>query len=208
MQACPPRYIVQQVAEFKSGARKSSEPRGLPAKLMVAVAKAATDEEVRAAATYFAALERKPWIEVIETDTVPATQVAGWMLVAATDGGREPIGQRIIEMPADLSRTELRDGASPFIAYVPPGSVARGEAVATGTGGATPCAVCHGGDLRGLGPIPGLAGRSPSYIVRQIYDIQHGARAGSWTPLMVGIVAALSDDDRTAVAAYLASLPP
>jgi cytochrome c553 len=180
----------------------------VPAKLMLAVAKAATEEEVRTAATYFAALERKPWIKVIETDTVPTTQVAGWMLVAASDGGREPIGQRIIEMPADLARTELRDSASPFVAYVPRGSVARGEAVATGAAGPTPCAVCHGGDLRGLGPIPGLAGRSPSYLFRQIYDIQHGARAGSWTPLMVGIVDALSGDDRTAVAAYLASLPP
>jgi len=206
----PAEYIIQQVADFKSGARTSSEPRGLPAKLMVALAKAATEDEVRIAAAYFESLERKPWIKVVETDTVPTTSVAGWMLVAVGDAGREPIGQRIIEMPADLGRTELRDSQSPFVAYAPPGSVARGQALVADNGGGsrTPCIVCHGSDLRGLGPIPGLAGRSPSYVVRQLYDLQHGARAGTWSPLMAPVVAPLGADDITAIAAYAASLPP
>jgi cytochrome c553 len=93
------------------------------------------------------------------------------MLVEAQAGATEPIGQRIIEMPEDLERTELRDSASGFVAYVPVGSIAKGEAlIAGGNGKTVACAICHGQDLRGLGPIPGLAGRSPSYIVRQLYD--------------------------------------
>src|SRR4051812_30906227 len=204
----PADYIMQQVADFKSGARRSSEPASLPVNLMIAVAKAATEAEVKIAAEYFAALKRTPWIRVVETDTVPQTRVAGWMLIA-DGGGHEPIGQRVIEMPEDLERTELRDSASGFIAYVPVGSVQKGEALAAnGNGKTTPCAICHGADLKGLGPVPALAGRSPSYIIRQLYDIKHGTRDGSWTALMKSVVSKLSQEDMVAIAAYTASLRP
>jgi len=62
--------------------------------------------------------------------------------------------------------------------------------------------------LKGLGPVPGLAGRSPSYIVRQLFDIQHGVRNGSWTELMKGVVAQLSEEDMVSIAAYTASREP
>jgi cytochrome c553 len=202
-------YIAQQVADFKSGARKSSEPASLPANLMVAVAKAATDEEVRLAAEYFSALKPKPWIRVVETNTVPKTRVGGWMLIAAEPAGTEPIGQRIIEMPENLERTELRDSTSGFIAYVPVGSIEKGAAlITTGAGKTIPCGVCHGADLKGLGPVPALAGRSPSYIVRQLYDIQHGVRGGQWTELMKAVVTQLSEEDMVSIAAYTASRAP
>lgn len=206
----PAEYIVRQVAAFKSGERRSAEPRSLPINLMVGVAKGATDEEVRTAADYFAALPMRQWIRVIETDAVPQTHVAGWMLVASQPSATEPIGLRIIEMPEDLERTERRDSKSGFIAYVPKGSVARGEAlVATGDGGrTTPCGVCHGRELRGLGPIPSLAGRSPSYLVRQLHDMRRGLRQGGWSDLMKPVVAPLTEEDIVAIAAYAASLAP
>ena len=206
----PAAYIAQQVADFKSGARTTSEPASLPIALMIGVAKGATEDEVKTAAEYFAALKPRPWIRVVETNTVPKTKVAGWMLVAAQADVTEPIGQRIIEMPENLERTELRDSASGFVAYVPVGSIEKGEAlVTTGGGGKTvPCAICHGVDLKGLGPVPGLAGRSPSYIVRQLFDIQHGLRNGSWTELMKGVVAQLSEEDMVSIAAYTASRAP
>jgi len=131
------------------------------------------------------------------------------MLVEAQAGATEPIGQRIIEMPEDLERTELRDSASGFVAYVPVGSIAKGEAlIAGGNGKTVACAICHGQDLRGLGPIPGLAGRSPSYIVRQLYDLQHGVRKGPWTDLMKPVVSQLTDEDIVSIAAYTASRAP
>jgi cytochrome c553 len=205
----PAAYIAQQVADFKSGARKSSEAASLPANLMVAVAKAATDEDVKLAAEYFSALKPKPWIRVVETDTVPKTRVGGWMLIAAQPAGTEPIGQRIIEMPENLERTELRDSTSGFIAYVPVGSIEKGAAlITTGAGKTTPCGLCHGADLKGLGPVPALAGRSPSYIVRQLYDIQHGVRGGAWTELMKPVVTQLSEEDMVSIAAYTASRAP
>ena len=205
----PASYIAQQVAEFKSGVRKSSEPASLPINLMVAVAKLVSEEDAKIAAAYFAALKPVPWIRVVETDTVPKTKVGGWMLIEDGSGATEAIGQRIIEMPENLERTELRDSASGFIAYVPRGSIRRGEALATeGAGKTTPCAICHGAGLKGLGPVPALAGRSPSYLVRQLYDIQHGTRNGPWSELMKPVVAGLSAEDLVAIAAYTASLAP
>lgn len=205
----PASYIAQQVAEFKNGVRKSSEPASLPSNLMVAVAKLVSEEDAKIAAEYFASLKPVPWIRVVETAMVPKTKVGGWMLIEDGSGATEAIGQRIIEMPENLERTELRDSASGFIAYVPRGSIRRGEALATdGAGKTTPCAICHGAGLKGLGPVPALAGRSPSYIVRQLYDIQHGTRNGQWSELMKPVVAGLSAEDLVAVAAYTASLAP
>lgn len=205
----PVEYIIQQVADFRSGERRSSEPDSLPVNFMIVAAKAATDAEVREAAEYFAALELIPWIKVIEADEVPKTHITGWMLAANEPREMEPIGARIIEIPEDLERTELRDTRSPFLAYVPTGSLARGkELVTNGAGHTTPCGVCHGDDLRGLGPIPGLAGRSPSYLFRQLYDMQHGARNGRWMDLMRPVVATLTQEDMIAIAAYAASLEP
>jgi cytochrome c553 len=205
----PAAYILQQLAEFRSGARASTVPDLVPHKLMVGIASAVTDDEAKAAATYFSSLDFKPWIRVIETATVPKTHVAGYMLVPDVAGAKEPIGKRIVETPENLAATELRDSGSGFIAYVPPGSMERGEKlVKTGAGKTTPCAICHGIDLKGIGPVPPIAGRSPSYLVRQLYDIQHGARAGTWTPLMQGVVRDLEPDDLVDIAAYAASRSP
>lgn len=206
----PAEYIVQQMADFRSGARQSSEPASLPINFMIAVAKSANEDEVKSAAAYFASLPLTPWIRVVEAATVPRTRVAGWMLVADEPHAMEPIGQRVIEMPEDLERTELRDARSGFVAYVPPGSMARGEALVVrgGDGRTTACGLCHGPDLRGLGPVPALAGRSPSYIVRQLYDIRHGTRKGSWTALMQDVVERLTIGDMVDIAAYTASRTP
>ena len=140
----------------------------------------------------------------------PKTRVAGWFLATLPGGEPEPIAGRIIEVPEDLERFELRDARSHFIAYVPPGSVEQGRQLANtgGNGKSAPCTICHGPELNGVGPIPGLAGRSPSYLVRQLYDFQHGTRAGPWSPLMAPNVINLTLDDMVALAAYAASLPP
>jgi cytochrome c553 len=206
----PEAYIVQQVADFKSGARKSSALERGPVLLMTSLAKAATDAEIASAAAYFSSIKPRKTITVVETDFVPKTYVAGWFLAAAPGREREPIGRRIIEVPQYLERFESRDTRSQFIAYVPTGSVAKGEALATtgGDGKTLACGTCHGPGLRGLGVIPSIAGRSPSYVVRQLYDIQHGKRAGAGATPMVGVVAKLDEDDLISLAAYAASLNP
>jgi cytochrome c553 len=205
----PAAYIGQQMADYKSGARKTSvQKRNID--LMISLSKDITDAEVQAAAAYFSALKPRSNIRIVETAAAPKTSVAGWFLAAANTGEREPIGQRIIEVPEDLEQFENRDPRSQFIAYVPIGSLARGEAlVSTGSGGKTlQCAICHGPDLKGLGDLPSIVGRSPSYIVRQLYDIQSGARAGKAAQLMKATVANLTVEDMTSIAAYLASRAP
>ena len=203
-------YIAQQMADYKNGLRKSSEPTMRPPALMVANAKSATEDDVKISAEYFASLKYKPWIRVVETETVPKTHVAGSMLVPLEGAGTEPIGQRIIEVAEDVARTTLRDPRSGFIAYVPVGSIQRGKALVTtgGRGKTTVCATCHGQDLKGLGDVPPLAGRSPSYTVRQLYDFQSGARAGLLSAQMKESVAKLTIDDMVSIAAYTALLTP
>ena len=206
----PAAYFVQQMADIKSGARKFSGPQRSAVLLMTAVAKAITDDEVQAAAAYYSALKPKRIVKVVESDTVPKTYIARLFFVKQAQGGTEPLGRRIIEMPDDVEQFELRDTRSQFTAWVPVGSIAKGEAlVRTGGGGTTvACAACHGADLKGIGPIPGIAGRSPTYIVRQLYDFKHGARAGASSALMKATVEKLSEDDMISLAAYVASLTP
>jgi cytochrome c553 len=206
----PAQYIVQQIADFKSGARTTSVPQRLPPQLMIKTATAVTDAEIEKAAAYFSGLTPRATIKVVETDSVPKTRVAGWFLAALPGSEKEPIAGRIIEVPENLAHFEIRDARSQFIAYVPPGSIEKGrQFIATGGNGkSAPCTVCHGPGLNGVGPIPGIAGRSPSYIVRQLYDFQHGARTGPWSPLMAPNVINLTLGDMVAIGAYAASLPP
>jgi cytochrome c553 len=56
--------------------------------------------------------------------------------------------------------------------------------------------------------IPGIAGRSPSYLVRQIYDFQQHTRQGDAGAMMAPIVEKLSHGDMIALAAYISSLKP
>jgi cytochrome c553 len=202
-------YIIQQMEDFKSGSRKSSVAARSAS--MITIAGAATEAEVREAAEYFSKLRAGKWLRVVEADMVPKTYVgSGNMRHATPGGGNEPIGQRIIEIPENSERAELRDSHSGFVAYVPPGSVKRGqELVTTGGGGKTvTCSACHGPDLKGLDDTPPLAGRSPIYAVRQMMDFQRGTRNGFGAPLMAGVVAKLSESDMLEIAAYLASLEP
>jgi cytochrome c553 len=206
----PYEYIVQQMADWRNGLRRTGEPRMGPPSFMERIGLAASDAEARVAAEYFSLIDFKPWVRVVETDVVPVTWFSGWIHKVVEGGGTEPIGARIIETPENLQRTELRDDASGFIAYVPTGAISRGEHLATtgGNGKTLVCSVCHGPNLRGLGPVPALAGRSPSYIARQLYDLQTGVRNGAWSDLMDVAVENLTVEDIIDIVAYTASLDP
>jgi cytochrome c553 len=200
----PYAYFVQAMLDFKNDARKSADARKTNTNRMIAFAKAMTDEEIKAAAIYFSSMKWTSWVKVVETDSVPKTRIAAGMFIPleGAEAGTEPIGQRIIEVPENTEATEtLRNPRSGFTAYVPKGSINKGESLAT-TG---QCALCHGATLAGLGPIPGIAGRSPSYVVRQLYDMQRGVRTGLWSELMKKAVSNLSAEDMLALAAYAAS---
>ncbi len=196
-------YFVQQMADFKSGARKGFG-------LMPSIAQALSDEEIQSAAAYFASLTARPWVGVVETDTVPKTYVApGNIRLRLPNAGTEAIGNRIVELPEDEEIVLNRDPRSGFVAYVPTGSIAKGESlVATGGGKTTQCAICHGPTLKGLGAGPPIAGRHANYIVRQLYFFRDGSRSGPSAALMQGVVQNLGVDDMVAITAYVASREP
>ena len=199
----PAEYMVKQMADFKSGVRKDYAR-------MNGIAAATTEEEWRQASQWFSSLKPFTWYRVVESTTVPRTYLTGGrMRLPHPNGGTEPIGNRIIVVPQDEERVMARDPRIGFIAHVPLGSVAKGEALATtgGAGKTIPCAICHGPGLRGLGEVPRIAGGHPTYIARQLYLYKIGLSNGAASALMKPTVANLTDDDILSLSAYLASLP-
>src|SRR5689334_19437954 len=162
----PATYFVQQLKDFRDGRRRSADPRKPNTNTMIDLARAMTDAEMRQAAEYFAAIKWQPRVKVIETALVPKTHIVGNLFLPTETERTEPIAGRIIEVPADEERTELlRDPRTGFVAYVPPGSLARGKQLVT-LGGAeivngqivqgktTACTACHAPDLMGVGEVP------------------------------------------------------
>ena len=213
----PVPYFIRQIQDFRSGRRRSADPRKANTNTMIELAKAVTDQEIKAAAEYFASIPYARWIRVVETDSVPATRIVGNLFLPISRAKTEPIAGRIIEVPEDGEQTELyRNPRSGFIAYVPTGSIEKGADLVTRGGTAipgdapggrktTPCGTCHGPDLMGLADIPPIAGRSPSYLVRQLWDIRQGTRTGIAAQAMKPVLANLTGDDLVAIAAYVSS---
>jgi cytochrome c553 len=206
-------YMARQLADFKTGARHSSVGNSI----MATITRAMTADEMQAAVTYFGKLQRRPWIKVVENAMVPKTElVEGGLRIGREPEELEALGERIVEIPQFRERTRLYDSRAGFVAYVPLGSIKRGkDFVTTATGKTVACSECHGKDLRGAThapdstlPVPGLTGRSPTYIVRQLYDFHSGARSGAGAELMKPVATQMTLREMIDVAAYLASLAP
>jgi cytochrome c553 len=216
----PAAYFIRQIHDFRGGVRYTADPRKPNTNTMIELAKALTDEELNAAANYFGAMKWTPWIKVVETNMVPKTRIAGNLFLVKDHTKSEPIAGRIIETPENEEQAETyRNPHSGFVAYVPPGSIKKGKDLVT-TGGmkivgntivqgkTTACGTCHGLDLMGVADVPPIAGRSPSYMVRQMWDMQQGTRNGASAQLMKLVVANLTPEDLVAIAAYVSSRVP
>jgi cytochrome c553 len=212
----PADYIVEQMHAYREGRRKSSVGNSI----MIPISKAATEEEMRAGAEYYSSVKPQKWLRIIESDTVPTTFVGvGNMRFPTTDGKKEPLGQRIIELPEDSEKAELRDSHSSFVAYVPRGSIAKGQELAM-TGGdhvengkivkgkTVACGVCHGAQLKGWETCRiWRAGRRFTWCGRCTTSSTVRARAKKCA-LMIPVVVGLSQDDMLNLAAYISSLQP
>jgi cytochrome c553 len=198
---------MQQMKDYKNGLRRSADPRKANTNMMIGFARNITADELKAAAEYFAAQPYPKRVKVIESRTAPKVRLQGGMHMAVPadeGGGMVPIGDEIVEVPDDNLRAEARDTRLGFTAYVPVGTLSRGKQLAAKFN----CGVCHGENLQGLGPVPPLAGRSPSYTMRQLFDMKTGARRGPWAEMMAPVVGTMSVQDMMAVSAYAASLDP
>lgn len=200
----PKAYILEQFAAFRAGQRGAGAPR--TTQDMAGEARSVTDAEVDQAANYFSGLKFVPRTRVIETATVPKVHWKYLVQVANKSGIREPLGNRIIETPENTDDYLHFNDRTAYIAYVPPGSIARGAALAAkGKGAAAACESCHGAQLQGVGTIPALAGRSPTYIVRELILFRTGQRSNPQAAPMVQEASQLTVNDMIAVAAYAAS---
>lgn len=204
----PRDYIVRQVRDFASGARISVVRDWGPSALMSDLARHVTAAEASAAADYFSRLKFTSRVRVVETSRIARPTATNFLLVPGAHQRPEPLGRRIVEGPSSLERWERRDPRIAYTAYVPLGSLRRGAILAAGAAGVPACASCHGIDLKGGSLGPPLAGRSPSYLFRQLYAFRVGARTGPDAAPMQAVTARMSQPDMIALAAYVASKTP
>lgn len=207
----PLSYLKQQMMDFKSGVRTDVAR-------MNGIAKEMSDQEIDEAVAWFAALKPRKNNRIVEADMVPKTIVAqGRMRFVDPAGGTEPIGNRIITVPEDVSLARMRDPNTKFVSYVPTGTLARGKVlVETGDNKKTlACGTCHGPGLNGQASIgktgiaaPRIAGQHPIYLARELYLFKDGSRNGMTSKLMMPAVMNLNDADILAISAYLASMDP
>jgi len=203
----PVAYFLQQLEAFATGERHSADLRKANTNEMARIASALTDVEKREAAEYFSSIKFRSMLRVVETDTAPQVHFTlNRLALPVAEAAWMPLGQRIIEVPENPEQTEvMRNPRGSFIAYVPIGSVAKGEKLVTGNGDpAVACRTCHGPSLHGIGDIPPIAGRTASYTMRQLWDMKQGTRN---SPLMSPVVANLSAEDMLNIVAFLATVP-
>jgi len=207
----PSAYIVRQLMNFQSGARRALLPGVFPpADLMIHEAMQTTAAEAESAAEYFSHAKLRSRVVVRESATVPREYVVGFVYTPIPGGGKEALGTRLIELARDPEQHENRDEQMRYIAYVPPGSIARGRALvhSDNHGTRAACVTCHGANLQGIGEIPSLAGRSPSYLLRQLLAFQTGTRTGAEAQAMQTVVTGLTLNNMIDAVAYAASLTP
>lgn len=201
-------YMLEQLHDIRSGERRAIHPAWLPSSVMSQVAHAVTGGEAAFAAAYFARQTFVARTRIVEAAEIPAVVPDAFVYRRLPGGKRETLGDRIVETPADFNRFELRDATVGYVAYVPPGAVARGRVLALGGDGGriTACTVCHGAALRGVGNIPPLAGRSPTQLFRQLAGFHAQSRHGAGDAPMLTETAELSTSDLIDLAAYAGSL--
>jgi cytochrome c553 len=152
-----------------------------------------------------------------------AGKPAGYLmnqLVAFRDGRRRyPPMNYLLEYQSD---SYLQKIAEYFAALRPPpaqqtatdvgsAALARGRLLVTDgdqARGVPACSGCHGPKLTGMEPgIPGLVGLHKNYISAQLGAFRYGTRTAAEPDCMQLVAARLTENDVTAVAAWLASVP-
>lgn len=212
LDSLPKAYIRAQLAAFRAGERGMDGPATTHD--MVDEARALSPADEQQAIDYFSATQFVPRVRVLEAETVPKTHWKFFVRVPDKNGTREPIGDRIIETPVNFEDYFHIDGHVRYIAYAPPGSITRGASIASkGAGSATACESCHGAhfegaNVPGIGIVPPLAGRSPTYIVRELILFRLGRRTDPAAAPMRTEVSQLTLPEMVDVAAYAATLKP
>jgi cytochrome c553 len=205
----PESYIKEQLEAFRSGERQPVGPDYYkPTHAMYALAGELSDEDIDASARYFGQQKLGKRVYVVESLNIPRAEAADWVYKEVS--GSEELGDRMLEVAPDITRHQHRDDRMQYTAYAPPGSLFRGKQLVSsgGKGTTQPCATCHGPKLQGTDKIPPIAGRSPTYLLRQLIAFRNGLRTNEAAKQMDAVVEKLELTDMVALAAYLGSLYP
>ena len=205
----PEAYIKEQLEAFRSGARRSIGPEVyVPSHMMQPLAATLTDQEIDESARYYAQQKLARRHYVVEGINIPRAEPAFWVYKEVD--GTEDLGERLVEVAPDIARHERRDPKMQYTVYAPPGSLVRGKSLATtGDKGKTQiCSTCHLARLEGTDKIPPIAGRSPTYLLRQLIAFRNGTRSNEAAKQMDAVVEKLELEDMVALAAYVGSLYP
>lgn len=210
----PESYIREQLLDYRAGRRKAVGPDTyLPIQTMIKIARAMNDTEIDDAAKYFSQQKLKRRVYVIESLRIPRAEPAAWIYVE--HAGMEDLGDRLLEVTQDLARHERRDDRLEYLAYVPPGAVNRGKRlVLSGNSAAdnqprtVACTQCHLANLKGTEQIPPIAGRSPTYLLRQLLAFRNGVRVNANSVQMNPVVEKLTLGEMIDIVAYVSSQYP
>jgi cytochrome c553 len=210
----PEAYIREQLLDYRSGRRKAVGPDTyLPIQTMIKIARAMNDQEIEDAAKYFSQQKLRRRVYVIESLRIPRAEPAAWIYVE--HAGMEDLGDRLLEVTQDLTRHERRDDRLEYLAYVPPGAVNRGKRlVSSGKSAAdneqrtVACTQCHLANLKGTEQIPPIAGRSPTYLLRQMLAFRNGVRVNGNSAQMNAVVEKLTLAEMIDIVAYVSSQYP
>jgi len=205
----PEAYIKEQLEAYRSGERQPVGPDYYkPTHAMYALAQKLTDEDIEASAKYFSQLKLGRRVYVVESLNIPRAEPSDWIYKQVD--GSEDLEDRLLEVAPDITRHQHRDDRMQYTAYAPPGALFRGKALATsGDKGSTQaCVTCHGPKLGGTDKGPPIAGRSPTYLLRQLIGFRNGLRTNEAAKPMAAEVEKLELKDMVALAAYVGSLYP
>src|SRR5260370_10237849 len=98
----PYQYILQQIDDFKNGARTSWDKRKRNTGQMIDIAKRVTPEEAQVAAEYFSSMKWTSWVKVVEADMVPKGHFVRRggglnMPLVVTAAGMEPLRPPLLQ---------------------------------------------------------------------------------------------------------------
>ncbi len=98
--------------------------------------------------------------------------------------------------------SSIAQEAKPAAAHAEPAKAAQPD-LAKGEASFASCAACHGADGNSVISVnPKLAQQHPEYLVKQLQEFKSGKRAN---PIMMGMAAALSDEDMKNIAYWVSS---
>ena len=205
------RGVLQgATARLRSGKRKPTGPEAyLPSQNMLKIARAMTDAEIDASAKYFAQQKLRA---ARVRDREPAHTARRARGVDLRGSPRHRRSRRPAARSHQRTRATRTPRRSPGI-HRPMCRPAASTAASASSSRAMaarrqPCATCHLANLKGTDKIPPIAGRSPTYLLRQMLAFRNGRRTGEAAQQMKPVVEKLTLNEMIDVVAYLGSLVP